>query len=608
MADYVSEFAELMPEESPQYRQGIGINVKRLLRLRGRLMALLFVGLAVPGLVLVWLLVPRQYVATAHIEFKATSPRIIGDDDRATSGTPAYESFVNTQIDLITGYPILSRVINDPEVKSMPAIRAMGDSALHDIRANLEADTEFRSELVTITYRHKDRQAAVDILNKILDKYQTYIVEQERAQASDRRQALAEKEEELREVLDRQRARITEMRKEIEVPIGNTPGMEPTETESFRINLAQAEADVTSARTQLRQAQRQVERAQNFLERYRKDPAEPIYALGVEQRVNEDPNVQLLIEQLAQVQREYSVLADTYVEGAPQLKVKRNELEAIESELEDVKAKARGQALRSLLAEHEFEVSVQESNLADAQERRDKFARLLEEYREESVGVSQSMAEIQELERRYEDTREYLRTIVDQMLTIELEAKAPARASILGSATAPGDPDWTERIRFMLVVIMGALAISVGTGLLLELTDQTIRSAEDIGFVTNNPVLAVVPDTSEDRLPSGVLAATVTEAFPGSMTADEFRRAITRVLYAGRRGGETQTFVVTSAVRGDGKTTLACNMALVLAQAERRVLLLDVDSRHPMVESSFGLQPGPGLAEILAGEDVEHDA
>jgi len=606
MADYAAELAELMPEKTTIPRQGVGINVKRLIKLRGRLMALVALAIFVPAFALVYLFIPREFVASTDIEFRAATPRILTDADRNISGTPAYESFVNTQIQLIMGYPILSRVLDNDAIKAIPEI-AMRNDALHYLRGRLDADSQMRTELVRFSFRHEDRNIALTVLDTVLSEYEEYLREQESVQGNIARRALADQEDALGQELQQQRSQIVALRKELGVPVGETAGMDPTETESYRINLANAEGDITRADTALRQSRNLVERVENFLQQWRANPREPIYALGVEERVNINPNVNLLAGQLAGVQQELATLEETYVEGAPQLSVKRSEVAGIESKLEQVRATARGDVLQSLLAEYEFEIIANESNLEDAVDRRERFLALLREYDEVRVELSQGLAELAELERRSTYTRDQLQSLQNRLMNISIESQAPARVSVVGSATAPGDPENTQRLRFWLVSFLAAVMGGIGAGLLKETTDQNVRSAEDVAYVTDLPILASVPDSREDRLPPDVRIATVSADYPGSMTADEFRRAVARILHAGKRAGETKTCVVASPARGDGKTTLACNLALILAQADRRVLLVDVDSRNPGVERCFGLTPSAGLGEMLSGASLEHD-
>jgi capsular exopolysaccharide synthesis family protein len=607
MADWKDEFAELMPEDSTIYRQGVGIDVKRLIKLRAHIMILVFLLVAVPAIPLIWLLVPAYYISSADIEFSASTLQIMGGPERSLSGTPAYESYVNTQIELITGYPILSQVVEDPDVQNLPTIRGAGD-ALQYVYNNIEADNSYRTELVTFIYRDMTVDASKTVLQTVIDKYLEYIRDRELEQGNTRRTALRAKETELETQLQNQLDAITEMRKQLEVPVGNTPGVEPTETESYRVNLAQAQSDTTTAQGAIREAEKLIERVEGFMARYQSNPTEPIFELGIEERVNQDPAVQLSIEQMAQTEQEFSYLQETYVESAPQLKVKRSELEGLQNKLASSKASARREAIQSLLANYEYELEVAQADLQDAEARSEKFMSLLEDYRQENLALAYGLAEIQEMERRYEDLRENKANITDQLLNIDIESNAPARANVVGQATTATSPDHSERMKWSLVALMAAVMLGVASALVVEFLDQSIRSPEDIAGITKVPSLSAIPWVTEDRLPPNTNLATVTDDYPNSYTSDEIRRVVARILYAGRRGGETKTVVIASPSKDDGKTTLACNVGLVLAQADRRVLLVDLDSRNPEVERSLGLMPSAGLVELLSGEPLEHNA
>jgi len=606
MNDYASDLAELIPEPATLPNQGVGINVKRLLKLRGHIMAIVFALVAVPSVVAIWLLVPKQYVAESTIEFRASVPRVIGDQRTIAAGSAQYESYVNTQLSLISGWNMLAEVVKDPAVQGLSTIQSRGDGAIQYIQKNLLMDNKDLTELVSITYKDIGPDDARRILETILAKYSEYAKGEEEKDAKGRKQALVDKQEELYKELDAQRLVISERRKEIEVPMGDTPGQEPTETESYRINLAQAESDILKAQTGQRQAEKTLLRLQDYRAQQEKHPEAPLFALGVEEKVNQDPNVVLLSEQLATSQQAFSVLEGTYVDGAPQVQVKRHEMEAVQAKVNEVKGRARATVISALISETESSLEAEKSALEDAEGRRTRFMALLEDYRKRNVELAQSLAEIQDLERRYQDTRDYLRQINDQLLELDLEANAPARAAI-GAVNVPGDPDVKQRLKFLLVALVLAGMVGLGIGLALELSDQNIRSAEDVRYITDLPILANIPHADEDRLPSGANIARIADDHRGSVTADEYRHVAARILHSGRRGAETKTCVIASAARGDGKTTLACNLAIVLAQAERRVLLVDVDSRSPSVEAMFGLPPGPGLAELLAGEPVDHD-
>jgi capsular exopolysaccharide synthesis family protein len=102
--------------------------------------------------------------------------------------------------------------------------------------------------------------------------------------------------------------------------------------------------------------------------------------------------------------------------------------------------------------------------------------------------------------------------------------------------------------------------------------------------------------------------ALVTAIQPHSPVAERYRAIRTRVM----QHEETQslrTIMVTSPGAGDGKSITAANLAIAMAQEfQRRVVLVDADFRHPSIQSLFGIEAGPGLAGVLAGEATLDDA
>ncbi|MCL4190402.1 MAG: CpsD/CapB family tyrosine-protein kinase, partial [Thermoguttaceae bacterium] len=88
---------------------------------------------------------------------------------------------------------------------------------------------------------------------------------------------------------------------------------------------------------------------------------------------------------------------------------------------------------------------------------------------------------------------------------------------------------------------------------------------------------------------------------PESPTAEAYRGLRTSLLYSARRS-DYRTVQVTSAHPGEGKTTLAANLAISVAQSGKRVLLVDADFRRPKVSKIFGLDDSAGLATVLSGQ------
>jgi capsular exopolysaccharide synthesis family protein len=163
----------------------------------------------------------------------------------------------------------------------------------------------------------------------------------------------------------------------------------------------------------------------------------------------------------------------------------------------------------------------------------------------------------------------------------------------------------------MQVTIPVSLVVGAAMGILLAFVwdwmDQRLRSADEIKQVLGLPVLGVVPHISGTR--SAPQRGMHLHLEPMSDVAEAYRTVRTAV-YFGQMGGVARTILVTSPAPGDGKTTLAANLAIAMAQAGNRILLLDADFRKPTQHKIFDIAKRSGLSSVLAGEakleDVIH--
>lgn len=605
MSEHAFELAELMPDKAIAPRQGIGINVRRLLRLRGPIMAALFGPGICIALVLIWMLVPKNYIAVGSVKFKAISQPILGGEGRTLTGS-GYEMFVNTQIKMITGPAFIDEVLKDPELHEKASHITRVENARGHILAHLESEEVPRTEIVQFSYRDPDRDTAVLVMDTILRTYEAYLRREVQERGGLARTTLEQRLASLTQELDADMKRIAQERESRGISAGEIPGKEPVETEAIRINLSQAEADLTRAEVSADQTQKLRDEIDRLLGEFEANPAKPVYALGVEDRIIEHPSVTFLSEQLAAVQQEFAALEDRYVEGAPQVKVKERELEALQAKLDAARAEARGDALRSVAAQYAYDLERAQSEIEEARARRDKFRAAITDYDALSVKRSEGMAVIEDMQRQASEKRARVDQIQRELFRIDLESNAPAQVTPDAKSWADTSADYTDRIKYAAVATFAFFLFSLGLGIVLETRDQNIRSGEDVAFVTKHPVLATVPHAVEDRLPDNTAIGRVAADYPDSFTADELRRTAARVLTA-PGGGEIRTCMVASPSRGDGKTVLACNLAIVLAQAGRRVLLVDVNSHAPGVEQNFNLRPSVGLGELLGGEPLQHD-
>lgn len=145
-------------------------------------------------------------------------------------------------------------------------------------------------------------------------------------------------------------------------------------------------------------------------------------------------------------------------------------------------------------------------------------------------------------------------------------------------------------------LILGLIA-GLGLACVRDWLDPRLRGAEEIKAVLGMPILGMVP-----RMPDNLAPAVRGQKLlldPGSEAAEAYRALRTAIKF-GVPEGRAKTILVASPSSGDGKTTVASNLAIALAQVGKRVLLLDADLRHPRQHETFGVENHAGLADVLA--------
>jgi succinoglycan biosynthesis transport protein ExoP len=174
------------------------------------------------------------------------------------------------------------------------------------------------------------------------------------------------------------------------------------------------------------------------------------------------------------------------------------------------------------------------------------------------------------------------------------------------STPAPGGPVGTGSTQMLLAGAAVGLLAGVGLAYLSDVTDKSFRNPEEIRRRLGLPIVAHVPVMNEKDAISSPDAPQLDPSLasyhrPKSGEAEAYR-SLRTALYFSTRGKGHKVIQMTSPTMGDGKTTMACNLAIAIAQAGKRVVLVDADMRRPRVHALFGVRPEHGLSSVIAGE------
>lgn len=188
-----------------------------------------------------------------------------------------------------------------------------------------------------------------------------------------------------------------------------------------------------------------------------------------------------------------------------------------------------------------------------------------------------------------------LTEFVDELETPPGRSRAPIKASIVDSASFPTTPVSPQPVRNLGLAGVLGLLLGLGLAVLRELLDTTIKSNDDLEAITPAPLMADI--AFDNRAAKEPLVSSLS---PHAPRVEAFRVLRTNLQFVDV-DRKSKVFVVSSSVPGEGKTTTASNLAITLAQAGQRVLMVDGDLRRPQIATMFDLEPTVGLTTVLIG-------
>src|SRR5262249_35007330 len=252
-----------------------------------------------------------------------------------------------------------------------------------------------------------------------------------------------------------------------------------------------------------------------------------------------------------------------------------------------------------------------------AQRREDSLRRKLDEIATESVTTRDLGARYQFLKNDVDTAQQLHDSLLKQQLETAVNAQlAPTNVRVVERAEVPARPSRPNVPLNLVLGLIGGLVVAAGAAFASEYFDSSVKSTEEAEELLRLPALATIPNfaiarrsayghalTSDAGAEAGAGAGRqlVVTYEPRSVIAEAFRTLRTSVLFA-RPAAARKVILVPSATSNEGKTVNCLNLAAALAESGSRVLLMDVDLRHPSCHRAFAVENTTGLSNCLAGQ------
>jgi capsular exopolysaccharide synthesis family protein len=286
--------------------------------------------------------------------------------------------------------------------------------------------------------------------------------------------------------------------------------------------------------------------------------------------------------ELATLQRQQVQLAEKYGDKHPAM------IE-VASSIQNAQLKLEGEIRKVVQAvKTEYQAAVaQEQSMTEA----------LESQKTEALAMNRKAIDYGVIRRDVESSTQIYQSLLQR--ANETGVSGELRTSnirVVDDAQVPVDPVSPRRALNMLVGLLGGAFLGVGLAFLFEYLDNRVKTPEEIETELGIPSLGMIPLMA--AVP-GKANPLISDGAPPNFS-EAFRALRTNILFSAAAGGP-RSIVVTSTGPGEGKTMVAGNVAIGLAQTGQRVLLVDADMRRPRSHELFGLAVEPGLSNLLVG-------
>jgi polysaccharide biosynthesis transport protein len=577
-----------------------GLNIQRYLQvLLKRKWLILSVLVVVLGATAVWTFSRTKiYRATATVIIEQKAPQVLGSQvnevvDLSQGGYWRNKEYMETQRKVISSSALARQVAEKLHLASNSTFwgpakdatrRAHSTDEAAIVLAGLVAATPTRdSNILEIAVEHADAELAARLANAVTQAFMDQNVEYKFTSTSGAVKWLSDQLDDLKKQLEKTELALYEYKKKY-----NIISLSLEDKQSI---LARQIEKVTDGLTEIRMKRMALDaqRKQILAARAQNKGNDPLkIAVGP---VMENPVIQKLKEVVVDENRKYTALREKYEEKWPAVREQKARYEAARRDLE----REVNNLLTSLESKYK-EVRDNESQVASA----------LQSAKEEALDLNRREVPYQQLKRQQENTAKLYSLMLSRMKESDLSAQLRVNnIRSLDPAVAPRVAVSPRvRINLMIGLLLG-LVLGIGLAFIVDALDNSIKSQEDVDAVAELVFLGLMP-----RIPGSLIGRNgrrpdpkpeldlIVHRNPKSSVAESCRAIRTNVLFASADRA-MKVIMVTSPGPKEGKTTTAVSLAIAMAQAGAKVLIVDTDMRRPRLHRIFGVPGSEGITSVL---------
>ncbi|MGO9815431.1 MAG: polysaccharide biosynthesis tyrosine autokinase [Isosphaeraceae bacterium] len=552
-----------------------------------------------------FLLPPPNDQAQAKVLVRAATPQIMWKTIDAEAERDESQRYQKSQLIQIKGRFVINTALGQRGISDLNMIREQARPA-EWLTENLQAQFLQGTEVLQVSLDGKDPVELARLVNAVTNTYIEEVANGDLKRRVQRRELLKN--------LSNTKFAEMKSRRDALRTLAQRAGSDDRQTlilkQQYAIELG------TDVRKDLREVQSQKRKLEAMIKVQR---PEALHETAAPMVSNDD--VARLIEQdqeVSDLKAKLAAASDRLESEAtytgrvarksglnPALKTLRDEVDLIYKQLERKRKAIRPSVIRQLQNPQGDGQSVKGGSLeqqlavlteleASLQEEIKNFSQMDQVLTDNTLDVQDNKEELKQIE-------DAATKIASEVEKLNVELQAPPRISLIEDAIPP-----TTRNVKKWYTMFGGISLGSFLGTLiaiafLELQTRKIDSADEVVGDLGLAVVGSLPMLPARARRNGVMAHQEKDRYWYSLLLESIDATRTMLIHAARSGSH-RVIMITSALPGEGKTSVASHLATSLARSGQKTLLIDADLRCPSIHRLFDLTPNPGLSELLRGE------
>jgi polysaccharide biosynthesis transport protein len=545
---------------------------------------------------------PRVYQASAMLEFDPNPVRPIGNQQDPTTSWMFYldsQEMYQTQFTIVTSDTVMGRAVRemglqmDPRFagSAPPSSNLAMETAINTLRASVTVEPVKNSRLFYIRVEDTDPALATQIARVVAHAYVDHNLEKGVNESSDAALWLGGQVDHYNTELQASENELHEFKEKNELPSSSVEEV----SKMIRLEMQTYDDALTHTRTKRKELEaREAELAKITIDNVDVLPASELLAsafLG-----------SLRIQYLAATKDRQELLANGKGENHPQVKAADERI---------------SQAKRALVDEVRNIQGAVERDLAVIKRQETGDDTLYEDARKRAVDLNLKELEYHRLDRQRVQNEKMYNSLLERQKEADLARRMKVNnVNVIDEAKQPRAPIRPNTIVNLGVGTLIGMILGIALAVAREQMDSSLKTPADVESRLGLTFVGMIPALEDDDSPTygrkrkkKARRATPPQGDPAlyvhqrplSGVAEAARSLRTNLMFM-NPDKPHRTLLVTSAAPAEGKTTVACSIAIALAQSGKRTCIVDCDLRRPRLHRIFSRSGEAGVTAVLVGD------